>query len=212
MGADSSVAVATTVAASATAQQLKTSTPRSLPLEMVSVKNELQLSDAEMVEDGSQGRISSFVRGSSNAASGTSGSNVSTEAILGSKTTEGGCVLRPPPIATNCPPDGRPSSSINSSNSAPELSSGVNKGAGGTNVNRGVIPRICDFLFERARSAAAEDSHDAAVVAVAGGVEAGGGLRGAPAPTVNGSSSTDSEGSVGGVGARSGIRTRWTFG
>ncbi|CAM9263458.1 unnamed protein product, partial [Scytosiphon promiscuus] len=68
-----------------------------------------------------------------------------------------------------------------------------------------VIPRICDFLFERARLAAAKANANATAVR---GVEASGGLA---ASTISSSSSADN-GSADGVGGRSGISTSWSFG
>ncbi|CAM9924717.1 unnamed protein product, partial [Hapterophycus canaliculatus] len=108
-------------------------------------------------------------------------------------------------IATSRHPEESRDHSKNNNNTL-ESPSGVSRGAG-SNANRGVIPRICDFLFERAGTTAAEANADAIVV-VAGDVEADGGFRG---PSAVSNSSTDN-GNTGGVRERSGIRTRWTFG
>lgn len=199
MGAGSS----TTASA---AQQARTVTPQTPAVEMGAIESQHNPCDAATVGGDSKGRIPSFGRDSSNAAPGSSskGKNGDTGAISASKTTEGDSVLRPPGIMTNWQPD---AGHNHGKNNTQELSAGLSVVVG-NNANRGVIPRICDFLFERAGSAAAKVNANS--MAIAGRAEADGGLRGSN--TVSSSSSSTDNRSSGGIGKRSGISTRWTFG
>ncbi|CAN0242625.1 unnamed protein product, partial [Ectocarpus sp. 13 AM-2016] len=91
-------------------------------------------------------------------------------------------------------------------NSVSEGSSGVSTDGpcGADGANRGVILRICDFLFERAEAVTVEANATAG--AVTGGPEAIGEVEGS---TRAGNSAVNN--SAGVLGKQSGVSTRWTF-
>ncbi|CAM9411011.1 unnamed protein product, partial [Ectocarpus sp. 12 AP-2014] len=204
-----------------TEQQVRAVTPPPPPVEMMALKSERQASDAGVAESDTQGATVSKLPSDSDSNisndSGTSTSNATT--------SEGTSGIRPRPIVTgaqlsNNSKSGGGSSSDSSgktknkdknnssitTNSTSEGSSGVSTdGPGGTDgANRGVIPRICDFLFERAEAVTAEANATAG--AVTGGPAAIGEVEGS---TRAGNSAVNS--SAGVLGKQSGVSTRWTF-
>lgn len=185
MGADPSVgpaAGAATAVGSLAEQQAKAAMPPSPPVDTPPVrKQHPAMSDVEVV--GTSG-------GGSNGGGGASAG----QALKGAS-----AAIRPGVIVTNWQPN---NSNINNSSTS-ELSvdiagaggrpDGQSNGGGGsggnsTNNNRGVIPRICDFLFERAEAGTTK-VNESAVGTVVGNPSAS---NAAP-------------------GKRSGISTRWIF-
>lgn len=203
------------------AQQAREVTPPPPPVEMASSKHQQQASDAAVV--GSVTQEATVSKPPSD-----NGSNISNDAgtsTSNANTSEGTSGIRPQPVVTDAQLSNnsisRDSSSSDSSdktrnktknnssitrNSTSEWSSGVNtdglSGSGG--ANRGVIPRICDFLFERAEAVTAEANANAGVAT--GGPEAVGEVEGS---TRAGDSTVSS--SVGVLRKQSGVSTRWTF-
>lgn len=92
------------------------------------------------------------------------------------------------------------------------LTDSSGKGSGEQHVNRGVIPRICDFLFERAAGVIAEANRrgpgDTKAVVCDPGALVGGKADG----RTGGGAGEGAEGGGGAAGAkRQGINTKWDF-
>ncbi|CAB1115967.1 unnamed protein product [Ectocarpus sp. CCAP 1310/34] len=175
-----------------TEQQVRAVTPPPPPVEMMALKSEQQASDAAVAESDTQGATVSKPPSDSDSNISNDGGTSTSNAT----TSEGTSGIRPRPTVTgaqvsNNSNSGGSSSSDSSgktrnknknnssitTNSTSEGSSGVSTdGPGGTgDANRGVIPRICDFLFERAEAVTAEANATAGVVT--GGPEAIGEVR-----------------------------------
>ncbi|CAM9768509.1 unnamed protein product, partial [Ectocarpus sp. 12 AP-2014] len=204
-----------------TEQQVRAVTPPRPPVEVMALKSMQQASDAGVAESDTQGATLSKLPSDSDSNISNDGGTSTSNAT----TSEGTSGIRPRPIVTgaqlsNNSNSGGGSSSDSSgktknknknnssitTNSTSEGSSGVSTdGPGGTDgANRGVIPRICDFLFERAEAVTAEANATAG--AVTGGPEAIGEVEGS---TRAGNSAVNS--SAGVLGKQSGVSTRWTF-
>ncbi|CAM9140876.1 unnamed protein product, partial [Ectocarpus sp. 4 AP-2014] len=202
-----------------TEQQVRAVTPPPPPVEMMALKPQQQASDEAVAEsDTQEATVSKHPSDSDSNISNDGGTSTSN-----ATTSEGTSGIRPRPIVTgaqlsnNSNSGGSGSSdssgktrnknknnSSTTTNSTSEGSSGVSTdGPGGTGgANRGVIPRICDFLFERAEAVTAE----ANATVVTGGPEAIGEVEGS---TRAGNSAINS--SAGVLGKQSGVSTRWTF-
>lgn len=201
-------------------------TPPPPPVEMMALKPQQQASDAGVAGSDTQGVTTSLEATVSKTPS-DSGSNISNDggaSTSNPNNSDGTSRIRPRPIVTDAQLSNNSnsyssssdssgntrnknknnSSSLSTSNSTSEWTPGVNAdGPGGSSggANRGVIPRICDFLFERAEAVTAEANANTGV-ATAGPGEVG---------EVEGSTRAGDSTVPGVVGKPSGVSTRWTF-
>lgn len=163
MGADPSAAAVAAETGAAT-QQSRTVMPPSPPVETVGGVSDAAAGDGAGGAGGesdTQKRRSSFGWVASNSSSNNSGGASSARG----QTLDSDRVIRPRAVVTNCQPgdttmSGAPDG-VNGTWGRPE---GPNDGGGGDSTNRGVIPRICDFLFDRAEVTTAEANANAGSV------------------------------------------------